>query len=182
VTCVVGIAHKGHVILAGDSSVVDDQDSISTCAEPKVFTVGPVAFGFAGDFRSGDLLRYLAGIPTPAGPVDRWARQDLVPQLRKAAHQHEVDWSDTHVLVAADGRLFFIDSNWAVIEPAQMLPDGRRTERYAAIGSGAAWAQGCLYALHRDSGLTLRQRAEEALSAAATWCASVCGPFRFVEI
>lgn len=181
-TCVVGIAHHGRVILGSDSSIVGDDHDIGACADSKVFKRDGVGFGFAGEFTAYDLLRYHVEIPEFCAPAERWLRRELVPQVRKAATENDVDWSKSHALVAVDGRLFFLEDNFSVIEPAPLSRDGRRVEHYASIGTGSAWASAILWGEDRDGNLTLRQQAEKALMCAAAKCVEVCPPFRFVEL
>jgi ATP-dependent protease HslVU (ClpYQ) peptidase subunit len=168
--------------MGSDSAIMGEENDICISADAKVFRRGNVVFGFAGEFTTSDLLKYHVDIPELSGSVDRWLRRELVPQIRKAATEQDVDWSKGHALIGVAGRVFFIDDNYAVLEPMQQSPDGRKTEHYAAIGTGAAWAQGVLWGEDRDGGLTLQQQAEKALRCASIWCTEVRPPFRFVEV
>jgi hypothetical protein len=81
-TCIAGFMQDGRVHIGGDSAGIGGL-SLTVRADRKVFTNGPYAFGIAGSFRMGDLLRYSFKPPKPEkDDLDRFMRVDFVNAVR----------------------------------------------------------------------------------------------------
>ncbi len=184
-TCIVGIAHRGKVMLAGDSSCTWD-DSQELVGNHKVFRNGPAIIGWAGMFNILDLCQYRLSLPELSGSPDRWMRTEFIPALQKAADETGIDLTekdddgdhvnDFDLLVGVGGRLYEVESTLSVLEPERH----KGGLQYQCVGCGGAWAMGAMHAL-RAEGLTSRQLAEAALETSAKYCNAVRPPWRFVE-
>lgn len=176
-TCVVGTVHKGAVHLAGDSIAIGGYE-MHVRDTPKVFKRGPFVIGCAGSFRLADVVRYHMGpVPVPSGDLHRYMAVDFVESLREACRARGVSEVENNVegvagalMVGVHGRLFVVDDDFHVGEPA----DG-----FTAIGCGAQVALGALYATPK---VPPRTRLTTALHAAVRHNAGVRGPFHYVSL
>jgi ATP-dependent protease HslVU (ClpYQ) peptidase subunit len=173
-TVIVGLVHKHRVHLGGDSAGVSGYQ-LTVRRDPKVFTNGPYVMGFTTSFRMGQLLRHAFKVPRPKGDLDRFMVTGFVDALRSclkdggwARKDAEQEQAGTF-LVGIHGRLFSIESDYQVAEPA----DG-----YAAVGGGDELALGALHAT-AVLGMKPRQRLTAALAAADHHSAGVVGPYTF---
>lgn len=175
-TCIVGLAEKGRVLLAGDSAGVSlESQEVYTLANPKVFRSGPYALGFTTSFRLGQILRYQTELPEPEGELEAFMTTRFVDTLRQVLENAGFErslGSTGSILVGIKGRLFTIGVDLQVMW---------NTDSYAAVGSGRHLAYGALYALASTSTGDPRARAEIALRAAQAFTPSVREPFHFVE-
>jgi hypothetical protein len=136
------------------------------------------AFGYTTSFRMGQIIQYGFTPPTLGDDVDldRVMRTTFVDALRTAFKQ--AGWARTdngveetgQFLVGVKGRLFTVDADYQVGEPA----DG-----YAAVGCGHALAAGSLHT-SRALGWEPSRRVTAALEAAAHHSAGVVDPFTLV--
>lgn len=82
-TCIVGIADGEKVWIGGDSQGTAGL-SMTVRADTKVFTNGPMVFGFTSSFRMGQLLRHKLSIPKHyEGDVDKWLCVDFIDAVRQ---------------------------------------------------------------------------------------------------
>lgn len=176
-TCIVGLQDAGDVVIGGDSAGVEGYLSVVR-ADPKVFRNGPFVFGFTSSFRMGQLLRFRLSVPPRHNDVDvfEFMATDFVDAVRTCLKAGGFARQDSQVesggtfLVGFAGRLFEIDSDYQVGEPA----DG-----YAAVGCGAELALG---ALHATVGLEAEERILRALRAAAHFSTGVRDPFKIERL
>jgi hypothetical protein len=176
VTVIVGLVHDGRVLLGGDSAGVSGYD-LTIRTDPKVFTTGAYVLGFTTSFRMGQLLRWSLQPPAPpeAGDLDRFLCTTWVDAVRDClklggwAKKDNEQETGGKFLVGVTGRLFVVDSDYQIGEPA----DG-----YAACGCGEDVALGALAA---TAGIDdPEERVRLALAAAERHNAGVRGPFRLV--
>lgn len=182
-TCVVAMVDRWrNVWMGGDAAAVSDSD---LCArrDPKVFHVTPFMIGFAESFRMGQLLRFrlplthlseqsYAVVDGDDDGALRFMTTTFVDAVRDtlreggmAKKQDGVE-SGGPVLVGWRGWIFEVDYQVGVpLNP------------FAAIGCGAPYALGALYALKTVSGQEPRQLVRIALEAAAEHSAGVRPPF-----
>lgn len=176
-TVIAGLVDQGRVILGGDSAGISGY-SLTVRSDVKVFTSGAYAFGFAGSFRSGQLLHWSFVPPEPPtdpAELDRFMSTVWVDALRGTLTEGgaSMSWDGQErsggaiFLVGVRGRLLEVDSDYQVGESA----DG-----YAAIGCGAGPALGALNAT-AGLGLSPENRISAALIAAERHSAGVRGPF-----
>lgn len=173
-TAIAGFTDGNTVWIGGDSAGVGGM-SLTVRADQKVFTVGELLIGFTTSFRMGQLLRY--GWAPPAlnegQGIDDFMVTSFIDSVRarfKAGGFAEKK-DDAEIggsfLVGFRGRLFHIESDYQVGEPAAS---------YDACGCGDDICNGAFYALegyliHPD------HRVLTALRAAETHSAGVRGPF-----
>jgi hypothetical protein len=180
-SCVVGIEDPAGAWIGGDSAAVDDDDVVTLCAQPKVFSMleEEFAIGAVDSARPGQLVRYSLALPDAARrnddyrrDPDRFIATSFVDAVRKclrrggyAGKGEEDEELGGHFLVAWRARLYRVESDYSF---------GRSSLGYDAIGSGGAVALG---ALHATRGQAPRRRIEIALAAAAEHTATVRPPF-----
>jgi hypothetical protein len=178
-TCIVGVTHEGKVYIGGDSAGVAGY-GITSRADTKVFRRGPYVLGFAGSFRMGQLLHYVAELPVPSQPAnDRSLDGFMVVNFIEAIRRPMTEGGFTRnragreeggvFLAGIYGRLYCIDSDWQI---------GRAHDGYMAIGCGDDLALG---SLHGSVWMPPRRRVKVALEAAAHHSAGVCPPFKVVS-
>lgn len=172
VTCIVGIVEGNTVWMGGDSAGVAGYH-LTVRGDQKVFTNGPMIFGFTSSFRMGQLLRYALDIPDhdPRIDVDRYMATTFIAAVRQclkangwASKEGESERGGTF-LVGYQGRLFQVCDDYQVGAPV----DG-----FDAVGCGAEVARGALFA---SAHLKANERVALALSAAERFSAGVRGPF-----
>ena len=171
-TAIVGIAHKGKVLIGGDS-VGGAGTFAAVRSDRKVWSTGNFVFGFTTSFRMGQLLRYSLSIPPlkVGQTVDEYMVVDFVDAARTClttggyATQQDGAEQGGSFLVGTSGRLFSIEDDYQVAEWAV---------GYHAIGSGNTVALG---ALHATEGQAPHDRIVKALEAAAEFSAFVRPPF-----
>lgn len=194
-TCIVATADGKRVVIGGDTAASGGKE-IYPRADSKVFRIGPYGIGFTTSFRMGQILRYEAELPDPPeeateDEMDAFFVTEFVPMIRQTFKEHgfekkatfpstgKMDFSETGqevgglFVVGVQGRIFEIREDFHLARPATP---------YSAIGPGAVIVFGALHALEPLADFTLRERAERALSAAATYSTVVRGPFHFVEV
>lgn len=200
-TCIVGIAFDGRVMLGADSAAGDWRLNQRIRKDRKVFKNGELIFGFTSSFRMGQLLQYSL-VPPPIVEKQEpyeYAVKALVPALRTTlrdgGYTSTVNGREEggQFLVGFRGHLFYIDADFQV---------GESTEAFEACGCGDSYAMGAMYEAHKrlvpdpePSVWTVgtAQMAEirrdffksvltAGLEAAARFSAGVAPPFNFVEI
>lgn len=176
-TCIVGIAHHGQVILGADSAGTGGTDQ-RIRRDRKVFVNGELIFGFTSSFRMGQLLEFNL---TPPSIIEgqepfSYAVRALVPAIRDALKAGGFSKIDSGretggvFLVGFRGRLFTIYEDFQVGEDLGSI---------ASVGCGDAYALGAMHALSSADPMV---RLQAGLDAAATFSAGVAGPFHFVEL
>lgn len=176
-TCIAGLVHDGRTYLAGDSAGCSSW-SLTVRKDQKVFKNGSYVMGFTTSFRMGQLLQYAFAPPEPYTEDLHGFMctifTDAVRQCLKdggfAKKDKEQEEGGTF-LVGTSGRLFFINEDYQVGEPA---------DPYAAVGCGADIALGALHATE-STGLTPPDRLDAAMRAAQRFSNGVRGPFSFVK-
>lgn len=177
-TCVVGIAQGGRVLLSADSCIeIGDYDQ-GTTPDPKVVTAGGWIVGLAGEWSAVAAARDVDPELVDGLPVD-----SLCSALRLAMQAAGVKRRAWDAIAGRDGQLWAIDGVSAPLR-IDSRSVGRRRNRTTictwAIGAGAHFARGALEALD-DAALTAVQRAEVALAIASRNAPGVRPPWRHVE-
>lgn len=172
-TCIAGVVGPdGTIYMGGDSAGIAGYDLVVR-ADQKVFTKGPMVFGFAGSFRMGQILRYALTVPAQTeADVEQYLATTFIDAVRQilrekgsATRNNELESNEGQFLVGYQGRLFRIDHDYQV---------GEAHDDFVAIGCGDAIAQG---ALHATPDLEPRARLRRALAAAERYSAGVRRPF-----
>jgi ATP-dependent protease HslVU (ClpYQ) peptidase subunit len=182
-TCIAGLVDRrtGDVYLGGDSAAVNEGFDMMTISQQKVFVKGQFAFGYAGEFRFGQILRSLFNPPYFDGSVsvDDFLAGEFMDELRKTAK--ELGWTRTDsdgrdqgglALIGFQGRIFIMQESFDIIEPA----DGA-----ASIGAGQAYALGAMKVLG-DFGVPHEEAVRKALQVSEYYCSGVRAPFHIVKL
>lgn len=179
-TVIAGLAHKGTVHIGADSAGISGYE-LRERRDAKVFRNGPYAMGFTTSFRMGQLLHHALQPPAPPEDdadlhrfmVTTWvdAVRDCLKTGGWAKKDSEQEEGGTF-LVGVRGRLFVVDSDYQVAEPA---------DNYAAVGCGNDVALGALHVSGFYGFLTPQVRVKCALETAEKFSAGVRGPFTYVE-
>jgi len=177
VTCIVGIAQDGAVVLAGDSAGSSaGHEEIYTFNNAKVFRLGAYGIGFTTSYRMGQILRYETDLPEPPqADLERFMATTFVDVLRRSFERGGFSrglGEHGSILVGVQGCLFAIGTEYQVLSGATP---------YLAVGSARRTAYGALFALD-SSTKKPRERAEIALRAAQRFNSGVRAPFDFVEL
>lgn len=173
-TCVVGLVQGGLVHLGADSAGVAGL-SLTVRADGKVFRNGEYVMGFTSSFRMGQLLRYKLEPPAPTSDLERFMATTFIDAVRAVlkeggwAMKYSEQESGGCFLVGVRGRLFEIDSDYQVGEPAV---------GFSAVGCGQDIALGALYA---TDGQPVKKRLRTALEASERFSAGVRGPFSYAS-
>lgn len=180
-TCIVGlIDEQGNIYMAGDAAVSSGYD-LTIKRTPKVFAKGDMVFGIAGYWRLGQVIQYLYEFPEH--PADMETEEYIVAYfveglreaLKEAGHARKEQEQEHHgssILVGYRGQLFEIEGNYQVTDAD--------TDFYA-IGSGAPYALGALYARQEQETEPLL-RLKQSLEAAEHYSSGVRRPFSFVML
>lgn len=194
-TCIVGIAVNGAVLIGADSMAGDGHWNRRVRADRKVFKNGELIFGFTSSFRMGQLLEH--GLTPP--PIQEgmepyaYAVKLLIPEIRNTLRaggfmktENGVETGGTF-LVGFRGALFEIDDDFQVAQS---------TEHFEAVGCGAQYAMGAMHIAYDLAFRQPRKRDEvwasdaevarhvlqQGLEAASRFSAGVAGPFHFVQL
>ena len=171
-TCVVGMVRSGHVYLGADSCQLDGWHHVRG-PNPKIFRVGGMLIGTAGSQRVSDICQCNLELPedhwdSPAG----YMIAEFLPAVRACLKSHgglvqkDTEEMSATALVGYRGSLFLIGEDFSMAE----------IETFEAIGAGAKYALGCLYATDIDD-IGAEEAIERALCCAEHWCAACRGPF-----
>lgn len=176
-TCIVGIATEGKIILGADSAGVSGLD-MRIRKDRKVFLNGELIIGGTSSFRMLQLLQFNL---TPPAIVEgqepyAYAVRALVPAIRDTLKSGGYAITNSGreeggvFIVGFRGCLFTIHSDFQV---AECIDD------ITAVGCGEGYAMGAMHALSQADPMT---RLQAGLNAAAAFSAGVCAPFHFVEL
>ena len=149
--------------------------------EPKVFRLHgdgiEVLVATAGEYRWGQLLEHRLQVPRAPGngiSIERWMAVDFVDAVRSCLDSGGYKWTDHErehggtALIGVRGRLFRIQSNYGLTEPAC---------GYDAAGSGEHYAKASLWTSAQIGRAGPEKRVRLALQAAEAHNGGVMGPF-----
>ena len=173
-TCIVGLAQDNTVWIGGDSAVTYGEGVVRH-PEGKVFALGGFLLGCAGHLRGAEIVRHAFVPPPITGPdLDTYMHTAFVGALRRLFREHGFlsynqgqERTETTLLVGVRGRLYGVSSNFNVYAD---------THPWLALGDGAPYALGALYATARLL-LYPEARLRLALEAAACYSKTVRPPF-----
>jgi len=179
-TTIIGIQGEGYAVIVGDSRISDiSRDGeilqMSTLATGfnKVASSKQFLLAAAGDLRAINLLHHAFTPPPPPAitgkKLDAYMTVKFIPELRSCfdyhgyslperdSSNHVAEYGST-IMCAVNGIIYVIDSDYSWIV--------EQTGIYA-IGSGAQYALGALYALIGGKKLEMQQAKRVALKAIA---------------
>lgn len=183
-TCIAAIQHDDNVTICGDSSVVGDNHNVTTKVGSKVFRNGEFIIGFTSSFRMGQLLEYI--VKPQRQKMSQTDMQylvvDFIEQVRNVFDEH--GYMSTFVdndgltgeqlggsfMFGYRGKLYQCDIDFHVYQV---------TDDFAAIGCGAHYAMGSLYATKKQP---VKQRLMLALEAASHFSGAVRPPFNIISL
>lgn len=177
-TCVIGIARDGKIVMGADSAGVGTLD-LRIRKDPKVFKNGDFLIGFTTSFRMGQLLRFAFNPPKPKEGQDDYAYlcTEFIDAVRACLATGGFKTVDKNVetggifLVGYRGHIYRIDNDFQVGIPAT---------DFEAVGCGESYAIGAVAALI-DSNKPIQDIVATALEIAEHNSAGVRGPFTIIE-
>jgi len=183
-TCIVAISNPTtkEIIIGGDRAISDTLNGITiTSKHPKVFKWNSYLIGYAGDIRAGKVVQYQFAPPEPNPDIDLdyFMNTEFISNLKSCFSDNEYEISkEDHstgfgLIVAINGRIFEITSQFEAIE---------YTTNYIAIGSASDYALGSLHTTEFIKNITMKQRVEYALTAAAEYSTTCSAPFDIIDI
>jgi ATP-dependent protease HslVU (ClpYQ) peptidase subunit len=172
-TCIAVVKHEGKVYMAGDRGASDDNTILALDA-PKVWKIGPYLIGYAGAM-DGERIRYNFKPTAPnLKDTDKFMQTKFVKELREFYNEFWVDTSkdgDLGLIVAIRGEIYEHSSGDMSLS--------KYTLPYLAMGSGAEYAYGVLYATDKQK--NARNRVLQAVNAAIKFSPSCMGPVDIVS-
>lgn len=176
-TCVVGVAEAGNVLIGADSAAISGWDLIVR-ADKKIFRNDGFLIGFTTSFRMGQILQYSFSPPARNADIDvsRYMRTAFVDSIREALKRGGFAKKESEVesggifLIGYEGHLFQMDSDFQVIESI---------DNVLGIGCGGQIALGSMFS---TVGKTPHYRIMKALEAAEHYSAGVRGPFTILRL
>lgn len=190
-TCVVGLQAPQGVLLAADTAAISGWDIRTLGVDAaKVWQQGGIAWGFAGDARWSQLVRYRYEAPEPpceSAQVLPWLIGTVVPQLETLARdagfwfareERKPPQCGQRGLIACRGQLYRLACDLTV-----HTVDGG----HDAVGGGEDYALGALDAMASlavpetySAAAWHQHQVEVALTSAASRNIGVQAPFTFV--
>lgn len=174
-TLIVGLIDSDGKTWMACDSIGSDGFTLHIAKHPKVFKKGSLALGYTSSFRLGQLLEH--NLHPPARTIDQDTMNYLVVTVVDAlrnclksggyARNNSGEETAGNFLLAADGRLFEVQSDYSVTE---------RVEPYGAVGSGEYHALGVLHACQALN-LPPLQTLRLVFEATAANVVTVRGPF-----
>lgn len=169
----------GKIWIGGDSAA-SQGDDIEIAATPKVFKRGQFVYGYAGCYRTGQVMHHLfrepdrkrgqSDIAYLVGPFIDAMRATIKKAGTDKTLNAGSEATYAQMLLGYRGHLYCVENDFAVLE----CVDG-----IEAVGTGRPYAIG---AMHATPTLSPSVRVRRGLNTAARWCSSVRGPFRIVSI
>ena len=176
-SCIVGIKHKSKIYMGADSCVTEG-DKVLTFKDSKIFRRGDFLIGFCGRLRVGQLLKHTK-ISKDIDSIEKLVEfmKDLFKKegyIRKGKDIDEPVFSiDTEFIIVHNGRMYVVGADLSIVE------DGKND--YCAIGSGADFALGALFAT-KNVRMIPRKRLLNAFKCSAYFDPGVNGPFRVYSV
>lgn len=177
-TVIAGAIDKDGTVYIGADKVGSDGDVVRALRTPKVRHNGPFLMGVCGSMRVVQIAHYLFKPPKPRGELFAFMVTKFAAALRAAMKKEGGETKDEDeqevmnggLLVGYRGRLFEIDSSYAVIEV---------DDSFHAIGCAEQEARSAMRARRRSGA---RQMVKAGLDAAAAYDANIRPPFTIDSI
>jgi ATP-dependent protease HslVU (ClpYQ) peptidase subunit len=175
-TCIAVVRDEinNKIFMAGDRGASDDGTILALDA-PKVWKIGPYLIGYAGSM-DGERIRYNFHPSAPnIKDTDKFMQTKFIKELREFYNDFWVDTSkdgDLGLIICIRGQIYEHSS-------ADMSLS-KYTLPYLAMGSGAEYAYGVLYATDKQK--NARNRVAQAVNAAIKFNPSCMGPVDIVSL
>lgn len=132
-TCIAGAINGNEVWIGGDAVSVHCDSAARVSTQAKVFQVGEFLIGSSGTLRVQQIIRYLFAPPAIESDLMSYMVKGFVPALRTVIKDNGGEFTDSNgnsqldgrYLIGVRGRIFEIDSSYAVFEAKV---------NYAAVG------------------------------------------------
>jgi len=179
-TCIVGFARDGEVVIGGDSAGISNYDR-RIVAYPKVFKRTFFVIGYTSSFRMGQLLQY-----TLAVPLQKKEQTDhefmcttFIDAVKKCLKDGEYATKSNDVLTGGTFLVGYRGNIYKVCDDFQVF---KSTEGYEACGCGDRYALGAIRThLALQPKANLNSIVINALEIATHFSAGVHGPFDLVS-
>lgn len=181
-TCIVAIKTPKKIYMGADSAGVSASDlSIERRADPKIHRNDQFIFGGAGSFRAIQLMSGLVLPKQKATQTDfQFMCVNFVNAVQKLYEKNGFEGMnkrsersvEAEFLIGYKNELYTMSTDFQI---------GLLHKNYNAIGCGAGFALGSLYATETITGLKPKDRILKALQAADEFSAGVCEPFSIEE-
>src|ERR1051326_1833584 len=182
-TCIAGAIKGTEVWIGADAVSVHGDSSARVSTQPKVFQVGEFLIGSSGTLRIQQIFRYMFTPPAIKSDIVAYMVKVFVPALRSAIKDNGGEFIDANgnaqldgrYLIGVRGRLFEIDSSYAVFEAKAP---------YAAVGSADQEALSAMFtATSLMAGdITPKQIVERGLLAAVEFDTGIRQPFTILKL
>lgn len=182
-TCIAGAIKGTEVWIGGDAVSVHGDSSARVSTQPKVFQVGEFLIGSSGTLRIQQIIRYLFTPPAIEADLVTYMIRTFIPALRTSIKDNGGESLDSNgnaqldgrYLIGVRGRLFEIDSSYAVFEAKAP---------YAAVGCADQEALSAMFtATSLMAGdITPKQIVERGLLAAVEFDTSIRQPFTILKL
>lgn len=171
-TCIVAVREDDQIVMGGDSAGAYSDLSVRTRQDEKVFINNGFIIGFTTSFRMGQLLRYSFKPPKhPNGMPDmEYLVSKFIEEVRKCFT--DAGYANGTFIVGYRGEIYTVEGDFQV---------GHGLDNYAAVGCGAYYALGALYASENKK-MTADARVTLALSAAEKFSGGVGKPFNILHL
>jgi 20S proteasome alpha/beta subunit len=174
-TCIVGVKYKDMIYMGGDSAGVSGHN-VRLRADEKIFSSGPMLFGFTTSFRMGQLLRYSLKIPTQEKNQNDYEFMcttfiNSVRTSLKEGGYVEIknnQESGGTFIVGYNSKLYTVYDDFQVSETI---------DDFTSIGCGESYALG---SLRMTSKLEPKKRIKLALETASYFSGGVYPPFKYI--
>ena len=179
-TCIVGLVHDGKIYMGGDGQYLAGWRKIRS-SNPKIFRLGDMLIGTERSQRVSDIVQYALDLDD-----DLWDDPtiyllvEFIPKLQECLKAHGsmlskegIDEMDATIMIGYKGHLFIIAEDFSLSQIGSA---------YEAIGGGAKYAVGYLYATDDIVSIGPEQAIENAISCASHFSASCGGPITILDI
>jgi ATP-dependent protease HslVU (ClpYQ) peptidase subunit len=182
-TCVAGAINGSDVWIGADAVSVQCDSAARVSTQAKVFQIGEFLIGSSGTLRVQQIMRYLFAPPAIESDLVSYMVKDFVPALRSVVQANGGEFKDSNgnsildgrYLVGVRGRLFEIDSSYAVFEAKA---------NYAAIGCADQEALAAMFTATSLMGgdISPEKVVERGLLAAVEFDTSIRAPFTILKL
>ena len=178
-TCVVAIVDSSNNIHMGSDSLASDSHSQTIMTDSKLFMIGELLVGFAGSFRSAQVLQYQMFLPERGELQEdmEYLVASFIPVLRTVFADNGLgddilgsDGFDGEFLLGYRGQVYKMQNDFSLIVAK---------DDFVSIGAGGEVSSAVLYAT-KDMDIAPTDRLELALKSSAYQITTVKEPFHFI--
>jgi hypothetical protein len=169
--------------MGGDAVSTQCDSAARVSTQPKVFQVGEFLIGSSGTLRVQQIIRYLFSPPAIESDIVAYMVKLFVPALRQVIKDNGGEVTDANgnamldgrYLIGVRGRLFEIDSSYAVFEAKT---------KYASIGCADQEALAAMFTATSLMGgdISPEKIVERGLLAAVEFDTSIRPPFTILKL